>query len=104
MNDAERIFVYRALWFARGLEGELPSFEQDPAVAAAHADAISWTRHVDEFRDVRRASLSFFRNLPPPSWDSRGRASGNSFTVRAMAYIVAGHAAHHLAVLREKYL
>jgi hypothetical protein len=104
VNDAERVFVYRALWFARGFESALPSFEQDIGVAGAQADAIAWSRHVDEFRDIRQASLAFFRNLPEEAWNRRGTASGNSFTVRAMAYIVAGHVAHHLAILKERYL
>lgn len=104
VNDAERVFAFRALWFARGFESPLPSFEQDIGVVAAKADGTAWTRHVDEFRDIRQASLSLFRNLPAEAWDRRGTASGNSFSVRAMAYIVAGHVSHHLAVLRERYL
>lgn len=103
VNDAERVFVLRALWFARGHQSELPSFEQDIAVDAGKADAVSWTRHVEEFREVRLATLSFFRNLPEEAWKYSGVASGNPFTVRACAYIVAGHVAHHTAVLREKY-
>lgn len=104
VNDAERVFVYRALWFARGFESPLPSFEQEIGVAGARADGVAWARHVDEFRNVRQASLSFFRNLPADAWNRRGTASGNPFTVRAMAFIVAGHAAHHMAILRERYL
>ena len=104
VNDAERVFVYRALWFARGFDTPLPSFDQDVAVAGANADAIAWARHVDEFRDIRKATIGFFRNLPEESWKRRGTASGNSFTVRAMAYIVAGHSAHHMAILKERYL
>ena len=103
VNDAERVFVFRALWFARGFVNPLPSFEQDIAVGGAQADSIPWARHVDEFRQVRLASLAFFRNLPQEAWMRTGMASGNSFTVRAMAYIVAGHAEHHLAILGERY-
>jgi hypothetical protein len=104
VNDAERIFLMRALWFARGHESAMPSFEQDIAVSAAQSDAISWARHVEEFREVRLATISFFRNLPEEAWGRSGVASGNPVTVRACAYIVAGHVAHHAAVLREKYL
>jgi len=104
VNDAERIFLMRALWFARGHESAMPSFEQEIAVAAAHSDAVSWARHVEEFREVRLATVSFFRNLPEEAWGRSGVASGNAVTVRACAYIVAGHVAHHAAVLREKYL
>jgi len=104
VNDAERIFLMRALWFARGHESAMPSFEQDIAVTAAKSDAVSWARHVEEFREIRLATISFFRNLPEEAWPRKGVASGNPFTVRACAYIVAGHVAHHAAVLREKYL
>lgn len=103
INDTERVFLFRALWFARGFESPLRSFDQDVAVAAARADERSWKSHVEEFRAVRRDTLAFFRSLPEDAWMRRGEASGNPFTVRALAYIIAGHAAHHAAVLQEKY-
>lgn len=103
VNDAERVFVFRALWFARGHDSALPSFEQEIATTAGKADGVPWARHVEEFREVRLATLSFFRNLPEEAWAQSGIASGNPVTVRACAYIVAGHVAHHTAVLREKY-
>jgi len=104
VNDTERVFLFRGLWFARRLESALPGFDQDVAVRGAESDAVPWARHIEEFRHIRRASLAFFRNLPAESWQRRGTASGNPFTVRAIAYIIAGHVDHHLAALREKYL
>ena len=104
VNDAERVFVHRALWFARGFDSPLPSFEQDIGVAAGKADDFPWASHVEEFRQIRQATISFFRNLPDEAWMRSGVASDNRFTVRACAYIVAGHVAHHAAVLREKYV
>ena len=104
VNDAERVFVHRALWFARGLETPLPSFEQEIAVPAAQADAFPWASHVEEFRQVRLATIGFFRNLPEKAWMRSGVASEMPFTVRACAYIIAGHVAHHTAILRGKYL
>lgn len=104
INDTERMFVFRAMWFARGFETPLPSFDQDIAVAGAQSDAISWARHMQEFREVRRATLSFFRNLSPEAWARTGTASGNPFTVRALAYIAAGHLDHHMAIVRERYI
>jgi hypothetical protein len=103
VNDSERIFTGRALWFARGLGDPLPGFDQDVSVAAAGADQVSWARHLEEFAAIRRASIAFFRNLPSEAWMRRGIASDNPFTVRALAYIVPGHVAHHLAVVRERY-
>jgi hypothetical protein len=103
VNDTERVFVFRALWFSRGFTEPLPSFDQNDCAGAARADEVSWADHVGEFRAVREATLAFFRNLPRDAWARRGIASGNPFTVRAVAYIVAGHLEHHRAVLKELY-
>jgi uncharacterized damage-inducible protein DinB len=104
VNDTERVFTFRALWVARGFQDPLPSYDQEVAVAAAGSDKVSWVSHIDEFRAVRSATVAFFRNLPAEAWLRSGIASDNSVTVRAIAYIVAGHASHHLAILRERYL
>lgn len=104
MNDTERVFVFRALWFARGLEAPLPSFDQDVALAGAFADERPWRQHIDEFRAVRTASLAFFQHLREDVWPRRGIASGNPFSVRALAYMTAGHVTHHAILLHERYL
>jgi hypothetical protein len=103
VNDTERVFVFRALWFARGFSEPLPSFDQNDCAGAARADEVSWAAHVEEFRAIREGTVAFFRNLTEDSWARRGIASGNPFTVRAVAYIVAGHLDHHRAILHEKY-
>lgn len=104
INDTERLAVFRAFWFARGFSTPLPSFDQNVAVEGAHADATAWSRHIEEFLNVRTATLSFFRNLPKDAWMRAGIASDNPFTVRSLAYIAAGHAAHHVSILEERYL
>jgi uncharacterized damage-inducible protein DinB len=104
VNDTERVFLFRAFWFARGFSDELPSYDQNVAAAVANADEFSWASHSEDFRAVREATLTFFRNLPDDAWSRAGIASGNRVTVRALAYILAGHVAHHNAVLKEKYL
>lgn len=104
VNDAERLFGFRAVWFARGFDSPLPSFDQDIAVSAARADERDWNTHIDEFVSIRSATLSFFDNLPADAWSRRGIASDNPFTVRALAYIAAGHLAHHSKVLHQQYL
>jgi hypothetical protein len=103
INDCERLFTFRALWFARGLELPLPSFDQDIASRHDDADARSLESHIDEFDALRRASLAFFRHLSPEAWNRRGIASGNPFSVRALAYATAGHVMHHSRILRERY-
>ncbi len=104
LNDTERLFVFRAMWFARGFDSPLPSFDQNVAIATAGADQRPWRSHVDEFRAVRAATLAFFQDLPDDAWVRRGVASGYPFTVRALAYLSAGHVSHHTKILRERYL
>jgi hypothetical protein len=104
VSDTERLFVARAFWFARGFDTPLPSFDQDRAIATAGFDTRPWDSLVEEFTIVRAATLSFYRGLPADAWDRRGVASGNPFTVRALAFIVAGHLMHHQTILQERYL
>ena len=104
VSDTERLFVFRAFWFARGFESPLPSFDQTIAVSAARADDRAWRSLVEEFRAVRAASMAFFRSLPAEAWARRGIASDNPFTVRALAYLAVGHVTHHTKILRERYL
>ena len=104
VTDTERAFAFRALWFARGFSSPLPGYDQDIAAAGAGADKISWAAHVEEFRHVRLATIDLFRNMPADAWMRSGVASEKPFTVRALAYIIAGHVNHHVAVLRDRYL
>jgi uncharacterized damage-inducible protein DinB len=104
VSDSERIFAYRALWFARGLDKPLAGYDEKIAAAAAEADAVSWANHVAEFRGVRLTTVAFFRNLPEEAWMRTGVANEKRVTVRALAYIIAGHVEHHMGILRERYL
>jgi uncharacterized damage-inducible protein DinB len=104
LNDTERLFVFRAMWFARGLPEPLPSFDQDVALAGARFDDRTLEDLVQEFKAIRSATQRFFASMPDDAWAKRGVASGKEFTVRALAYIVAGHTTHHLNLLRERYL
>jgi hypothetical protein len=104
VNDGERLFLGRALWFGRGFTDPLPGFDQEIGVAGANADDTAWSDLVEEFRTVRLGTLSFFRNLPDEAWYRTGVASDNPFTVNALAHIIGGHVAHHLNVLKERYL
>lgn len=104
VNDTERTFAFRALWFGRGFSEPLASFDQNTAANGARADDYSWASHVTDFRDVRNATLSLLQKLPEEAWSRKGVASGNSVTVRALAYIIAGHVSHHIAIVEERYL
>lgn len=104
VNDAERLYSFRAFWFGRGFESPLPSFEVDVAMGHARAGSRPWSSHVEEFRAIRASTLQLFNGLPPDAWLRRGIASGNPWTVRALAYQAAGHVTHHMAILRTRYL
>lgn len=104
VTDTERAFAFRALWFARGYDTPLPGFDQEIAASGAAADRISWGAHLEEFRRVRSSTISLFRNMPAEGWMRGGIASDNFVTVRALAFIIAGHSAHHFAILRERYV
>ena len=102
--DAERVFSYRALRFARNDRTPLASFEQDDYVRAGGFGHRRLADLIEEFVCVRRATVWLFRTLSPEAWMRRGIASDNPVSVRAVAYIVAGHELHHRRVLQEKYL
>ncbi|HET9316928.1 MAG TPA: DinB family protein [Vicinamibacteria bacterium] len=104
VSDTERVFQFRTFWFARGFEAPLPSFDQDTAAGSALAHERPLASLLDEFLAVRRSTLALVRSLPEEAWSRRGTASGNPFTARGMVFVTAGHAAHHVAVVRERYL
>ncbi len=104
MNDTERIMSYRALRISRGDATPIEGFEQDDYVRNA-----SFTQHrladlIEDYIAVRRSTLSLFRGLGEVAWARRGVAAGNEVTVRALAYIIAGHELHHRKIIEEKYL
>jgi DinB superfamily len=102
--DGERIFAYRALRFARNDQTPLPGFEQDDYINNATFDDCKLSDLIDEFEHVRRGNLLMFRQLDDEAWTRRGIASDAEVSVRALAYILAGHERHHMKVLKEKYL
>lgn len=103
MSDTERVMAYRALTFARGDAAVLPSFDQDLFTAHAGFDSRSWASLKQEFATVRAASVALFDNLAPEAWTRGGTASGKPTSVRALAYIIAGHELYHRVILRERY-
>ncbi|MDX1530174.1 MAG: DinB family protein [Rhodothermales bacterium] len=104
LSDAERVFAYRALRFARGDETPLPGFEQDDYVRAAGFDRRTLADLAEELADVRKATLKLLMSLREGDLDRAGTASEARVTVRALAWIIAGHERHHQRVLRERYL
>jgi hypothetical protein len=103
MADAERIHTFRALTFARNDGLDLPKWGPDAYAAAANFNARTIRSLVDEQLAVRDATIALFSSLPSEAWSREGKVSGKRLTVRAIAYITAGHVQRHLNVLHERY-
>lgn len=101
--DAERIFAYRALRFARGDEQPLTGFDENAYVPAGRFNERSMNDLLNEFQAIRAATLHLFGHLGEDQLSRRGVANGNPITVRALGYIVAGHERHHVKLLHERY-
>lgn len=104
INDTERIMSYRALRIARGDATPIEGYEQDDYVRNGPFARLSLSDLIEDYIAVRRATISLFRILDEPAWTRRGVANKNEVTVRALAYIIAGHELHHRRILEEKYL
>jgi hypothetical protein len=102
--DGERIFAYRALRFARNDRTPVPGYEQDDYIREAVFDDCALSALAAEFESVRHASLFLFKHLHEEAWTRRGTANESEVSVRALAYIIAGHELHHREILRSKYL
>ena len=102
--DAERIFAYRAHCFARRDPAHLPGMDQNDYAKSSNADERPLEDLVDELDAARRSTTALFRGLDEAMWSHRGIASECEFTVRALAYIIVGHAIHHRNVIESRYL
>ncbi len=104
MSDSERVFSYRALRFARGDTTPLSGYEENDYADIANFDARALEALAQEFHAVRQSTIALFRSFDDDVWLRKGTASGVDFTVRALAYQMAGHEIHHIGMLRERYL
>jgi hypothetical protein len=102
LTDTERVMGYRALRFARADATPLPGFDEEKYAPAGEFDRIPLAGLVAEFEAVRRSHLYLFRHLPAAAWARGGKANDTPVTVRALAYIIAGHGRHHTAILRKR--
>jgi hypothetical protein len=103
INDAERVFAYRALRFSRGDATPLPGFDENLYAPNANTGRRPLAEIADEYRAVRTASAALFRHLNEEMLDLPGKASGYDLTPRAIGWMIAGHNLHHLGILRERY-
>ncbi len=101
--DGERIFGHRAFCISRGEQAALPSFDEKQYVAGSRAEEVPLRELVEELALVRQSNLAVLRRLDEREWGQVGTASGKPVSVRALAWVMAGHPRHHLQVLRERY-
>jgi hypothetical protein len=102
--DAERIFAYRALCFARKDASPLPSFDENSYAANAKVENRKWKDLVNEFLVVRWSTEYLFDSFDDEQLETAGTASGKSNYVLAIGFIIIGHANHHIKVMKERYL
>lgn len=103
LSDCERIFTYRALRIARGDSTPLPGFEQDDYVRTAGSGRRQLQDLAEEFSLIRNSTIALYRSLDDDAWARRGSANKNEVSVRALAFITAGHELHHRQILEERY-
>ena len=102
--DMEWVFAARAFHFARAVPGALPGVDQDDTMKVVDFAARPWPALIDQYQHLRAANINLFDSLDDMAWTRTGVASGHPVSVRALAYIIAGHERHHMAVVRERYL
>lgn len=104
LADAERVFAYRALRFARGDATELPGWDESAYAPMSGANDRTLESLLDELESVRESTVTLFEGLPEAAWTRKGKANGQPVSVRAIAWICAGHLLHHLEIIQERYL
>lgn len=102
--DTERVFAYRALCIARNDKSQLPGFDQDAFVVYSNANDRTIDSLLLEYQDVRKATLSLFATFDDKTLATKGTANNNVLSVRAAAFIIAGHEKHHLQIIKDRYL
>lgn len=102
--DGERIMSYRLLRIARGDKTPLAGFDQDEYIKNASFDSMNVSDLLEDYSNVRRATLSMLRSISDEAWHRTGSANNSVLSARALAYIIVGHEMHHVRVIQERYL
>ena len=102
--DSERVFIYRALTFARHDPAPLPGFDENNWAITAKAPKRKWNELVEEFKALRTANELFLNSLDDDQLQQTGSANNSNISVAGLAFVCAGHVAHHIRVIRERYL
>jgi len=102
--DAERIFAYRALCFARNDATALPGFEENDYAPQSNAHARTLSQLTKEMSNLRATTIDLFASFTPEMLKRRGTANNSVISVVNLGYIIAGHETHHRNILTERYL
>jgi len=102
--DAERVFAYRGLCFARGEKKPLPGFEENDYAANSKADKRDWNELINEYKAIRKSTEFLFGSFDEEQLDASGIASGKSIYVLGIGFIIVGHINHHTKIIKERYL
>ncbi len=102
--DTERVFTYRALAFARKETSVLPNMDENSYAANSNADSRNWKDLIDELATVRNSTIHLYSSFSESQLELSGRTVNYEMSVRALGYIIAGHLAHHVNILEERYL
>ncbi|CAM4358214.1 DinB family protein [Cytophagaceae bacterium 50C-KIRBA] len=103
MVDTERILSYRTLCISRGEQQSLPGFDENVYLENAHYENQNPDLILQQYRLTRQATTALFQSFSPDQWNTMGKANGNSVSVRAISWMIAGHEKHHLRVIEERY-
>ena len=103
MIDAERVFAYRALWFARNDKSELPGFDENEWARDMNIEPRKLYKLIAEYNNLRASTIDLFESLSKDMLERSGNANGSIMTVNAIGFIIAGHEKHHLNILQERY-
>ncbi|HUR11743.1 MAG TPA: DinB family protein [Flavitalea sp.] len=102
--DAERVFVLRAMWFARKDPSPLPGFDENNWALTSKASARNWKEMISEFKKLRASTEHFFSSLDPDQVTASGTANNKVMNVAGLGFVCAGHVAHHCRIIKERYL
>lgn len=102
--DAERVFTFRAISFARKDAAPLPGFEENSWAANAHTSTRNWDDMLEEFKSVRKSTKLLFASFTEEDLQQTGTADNKSVNVAAIGFLIAGHVQHHINIINERYL
>ncbi|MCX2741684.1 DinB family protein [Pontibacter anaerobius] len=104
LMDAERIFSYRALRFARHDKTDLPGFDENLYTQYSKANSRDINSIIAEYTSLRTATIELFKSFDEEALQQKGTANGMEASVRALGYVILGHEVHHQKIIRERYL